>query len=335
MFTSLESHNFSAADRAWLSEAATDDFDPRIARAKLYETLPKDFDPNRIDRRFYDGDKLTLMGLQRFKPSSKLLKDADLVANTFRDKILAKPGVEIFDVNSLCEELGISRQDMQNAIIALQGTTQFFTGLSHSPSTDYVEQVHFSGPNGYDGPLKFISIAHALDRLYKIQGHNSFRHSGSLIPFLESEKEVPKAKRILKSPSTIKKNTAFVIMAIDISQPELIDILDAIKHVASRFGISAFRADELEHQDVITNVVLEQIRNCEYLIADLTHERPNVYYEIGYAHAMDKKPILYRKRGAKLHFDLSVHNVPEYANVRELKDLLNKRFEAILGRVAA
>lgn len=31
-------------------------------------------------------------------------------------------------------------------------------------------------------------------------------------------------------------------------------------------------------------------------------------------------------------FDLSVHNVPEYKNITELKELLTKRFEAILGR---
>ncbi|PYQ29251.1 MAG: hypothetical protein DMF56_13355 [Acidobacteria bacterium] len=128
------------------------------------------------------------------------------------------------------------------------------------------------------------------------------------------------------------RNTAFILMWMDKDRPELVDVHETVKDVFSQFGITAHRADEVEHQERITDVVLAHIAQSQFLFADLSGERPNVYYEVGYAHALSKHPILYRRAGTPLHFDLSVHNVPEYENLTQLRKSLTQRLAAITGR---
>ena len=82
----------------------------------------------------------------------------------------------------------------------------------------------------------------------------------------------------------------------------------------------------------ITDVILENIEKAQYIIADLSGSRPNVYYEIGYAQALAKKPILIKKVGTKVHFDLYVHKATEYENMTDLETQLKDRLEKILGR---
>ena len=132
--------------------------------------------------------------------------------------------------------------------------------------------------------------------------------------------------------SSYRPNTAFIMMAIDNNKPDLEDVKNGIKDVFSEFGIQAITADEIEHDGAITDRILDEIEASEFLIADLTHERPNVYYEVGHAHARSKRVILFRRKGTTLHFDVAQRNCPEYENTTELKRRLRKRLEGITNK---
>lgn len=129
-----------------------------------------------------------------------------------------------------------------------------------------------------------------------------------------------------------RPNTAFIMMPINSNNPELDDIYDVYKDCFSKFGITAIRADDIEHEDVITKRIIEEIKTSEFLVGDLTNERPSVYYEIGYAHCLGRSVILYRKKNTSIHFDLAAYNCPEYKNMKELKTFLLKRLEDTTNR---
>lgn len=135
-----------------------------------------------------------------------------------------------------------------------------------------------------------------------------------------------------QSAAQYRPGTAFIMMWMDLARPELVDVVDAVKETFRQFGVAAVRADDIEHEGQITQRVLNEIRTSEFLFADLTGARPNVYYEVGFAHALRRPVILYRQSGTGLHFDLAGYNCPEYTNIRDLKDKLRKRLESITNR---
>lgn len=131
---------------------------------------------------------------------------------------------------------------------------------------------------------------------------------------------------------TYRPGTAFIMMRINPEQPDLKDVRDTVVAVFKKYGVTAVRADDLEHSEGITDRIIKEIKESEHLFTDLTGERPSVYYEIGYAHAIGKSPMLYRKKGTPIHFDLAYRNCPEYENLSQLREMLDKRLSVATGR---
>ena len=111
--------------------------------------------------------------------------------------------------------------------------------------------------------------------------------------------------------------------------PRIDDVLDEKKDAAGRCGIRAERIDEPESNERITDRILESIRKAEYVVADLSDARPNVFYEAGYAQGIGKTPIYIASTGTKLEFDLKDYPVIHFKNMKELKDRLEKRFRSL------
>jgi hypothetical protein len=70
------------------------------------------------------------------------------------------------------------------------------------------------------------------------------------------------------------------------------------------------------------------------VIAEITPPNPNVFYELGYAHALDKPTILLAERSSKLPFDVSGYRCIMYDNSIKgksgLETLLRNHLLAIL-----
>jgi hypothetical protein len=97
---------------------------------------------------------------------------------------------------------------------------------------------------------------------------------------------------------------AFVAMPMDKNDHQLVDVLEAIKAGAKECGVTAERIDDDERNEGISDRMLGSIRMAQFVIVDLTNERPIVFYEAGYAHGIGKIPIYIARNGTNLHFDV-------------------------------
>jgi hypothetical protein len=127
----------------------------------------------------------------------------------------------------------------------------------------------------------------------------------------------------------IQRGYAFIAMPIDKDNHELVDVLDAIKEAAAKCGVTAERVDEVESNDRITDRILESISKAEFVIVDLTKERPNVFFEAGFAHGIGKIPIYIARHGTPIHFDLKDYPIITFRNMKELKEGIIKRLTAL------
>src|SRR5436309_886241 len=87
-----------------------------------------------------------------------------------------------------------------------------------------------------------------------------------------------------------------------------------IRPEVEEYGDECQRADDVRTPGYIIAEMLTAIRTADYLIADLTSRNQNVYYELGFAHALQKPAILLTQDLADVTFDLRYQRVIEYSD---------------------
>jgi hypothetical protein len=172
----------------------------------------------------------------------------------------------------------------------------------------------------FDRPYLMSLVPHITDMLEKTIGvlrNPSSETPSSSVPRMESE---------------IQKGYAFVAMPIDRDDHQLVDVLEAIKAGAKECGVTAERVDDDERNERITDRILESINKAEFVIVDLTNQRPNVFWEAGYAQGIGKTPIYIARDGTTIHFDVKDYPVIIFRNMKELREGIAKRLHAVAKR---
>lgn len=138
----------------------------------------------------------------------------------------------------------------------------------------------------------------------------------------------PAVSSLLEKAFADVKPQAFVIMKFNDSVMNSA-YEGVIEPTFESFGIKSLRIDQKEDSGRINEQVLNGIAESCVVFADLTGERPNCYYETGFAHALGKELILSIHDGHEIHFDLKANRFIVWDQESKLRQLLRARLTSM------
>lgn len=114
----------------------------------------------------------------------------------------------------------------------------------------------------------------------------------------------------------IDKKEVFVLTSFMEEHRETYSI---IKNTCNELGLNCSKSDENFIEGDILRHILKKIVQSRIIIANVDGRNPNVFYELGIAHALGKPTIIVAKNKNKIPFDLTTKNIIFYQNKEELQ----------------
>lgn len=162
-----------------------------------------------------------------------------------------------------------------------------------------------------------------------------YKISDGFISTATDEKKVRKS--ITFSPSVFEvpdKQVAESLVSVMMPfSMEFDSVLAVIKEACNEIELECKRVDDIWNNEIIIQDIFELIFCSSIVIADFTGRNPNVFYEVGIAHALGKIVVPITQRIEDVPFDLQHHRALQYLNNNEglgkLRGKLIKRLSVL------
>ena len=154
------------------------------------------------------------------------------------------------------------------------------------------------------GAERIVTVDHALEDLSK---------SHSALPVVHDENPVDSNRKdisgIVTSGNSTFDTTCFYITPIgddDSENRKHSDLFlgSIIEPAIEPLGLKVVRADSIDQPGLITNQIIEYILRSKLVIADLSFNNPNVFYELALRHVSRLPTIQIVRKGDKIPFDI-------------------------------
>jgi hypothetical protein len=132
-----------------------------------------------------------------------------------------------------------------------------------------------------------------------------------------------------------KEPFCFIIMPFREKEFKQTIYSDVIKpFIENEFKIACYRVDEDDLPDRIDNKIYSYLLRSAFIIAEVTTRNPNVLYELGLAHMLEKNCIILTQTShSEIPFDINRISAEPYENEDQLRVYLRKSISALAFKV--
>lgn len=117
----------------------------------------------------------------------------------------------------------------------------------------------------------------------------------------------------------VKRNQVFILTPFG---PAYDQVFETIVRATRALGLNAIRGDEVNITGDILPHILQEIAKSRIVVANVDGRNPNVFYELGLAHAMGKNVILVATAPKANPFDLQSQQTVFYEDLSQLEERL-------------
>jgi nucleoside 2-deoxyribosyltransferase len=134
-----------------------------------------------------------------------------------------------------------------------------------------------------------------------------------------------------RASDSVVSNQVFVAMSF--SDPLKPAFSEGIAVGLRENGWDPFRIDSTPHADRIDTRIMSEIKRSRFMVADVTEQRPGVYFEAGYALGIGQKVIWSVREDEmdKVHFDTRQYNHIIWKQPADLAEKVRHFVRAIVG----
>jgi len=129
-----------------------------------------------------------------------------------------------------------------------------------------------------------------------------------------------------KKRDALGKRQALLLMPF---AEEFKEVYSAVREAFEHLGYRCERMDDIQYVGDVMTMLYEKLEESAFIVADITGNNPNVFYEMGYADALSRNVIILKHESSTAPFDVHVRRTLIYKDTAQLKDELTTMVKAL------